>query len=101
MPETVYNWDIEAMERLRAEIGRLRDVLAENRDLLVSEGFELIGDWQGSAGRKMFMVTAASADRLDKLIENYSRLSEQLENVISKCCAPCENEIAAKVKKLL
>lgn len=101
MSDTVHNWDIDALRAIQSEIQRLGGVLAENKDLLVSEGFELLQDWQGRAGRKMLLVTAANAQTLDDLVKGFSELYERLDDVINKCYEPCENEIRANISKLL
>lgn len=101
MSDTVHNWDIDALRLIQSEIQKLVSILGENKDLLVSEGFELLQDWQGRAGRKMVLVTAAEAETLDSLVKGFSSLDERLGDVIGKCYEPCENEIRASVSNLL
>lgn len=100
MSDTVHNWDIEEMERLKGEIQKLHDVLSENKDLLVSEGFELLKDWQGRAGKTLLTVTASDAGTLETLVKNFGQLIENLDSIITKCYSPCEQEIKQKVSQL-
>ena len=101
MSDIAHNWDIEEMERLKGEIQKLRDVLSENKDLLVSEGFELLHNWQGKAGQTLLTVTASDAGTLEKLTKNFEQLIEKLDSIITKCYEPCEQEIKQKVSQLL
>ncbi len=100
MSETVHNWDIEALQQMQTEIQKVHDILSENRDLLVSEGFEILQNWQGRAGKKILFVTAANAGKVDNLIERYAQLNEQLGTIINQCYVPCEEEIRLKVMSL-
>ncbi|MCM1060279.1 MAG: hypothetical protein NC452_08285 [Eubacterium sp.] len=100
MGETVHNWDIEALREMREEIQKVRNILAENRDLIVSEGFEILQNWQGKAGQKFLFVTAANAGKVDSLIKRYDQLNEQLGTVINQCYSPCEEEIMSKISQL-
>lgn len=101
MAETVFNWDIQALTQLRGELQKLHDVLSDNKGLLTQEGFELMSSWRGKSGAKLMVVTAASAEELDKLVQKYGELIERLDKIISSCYEPCENEIISKVKQLL
>ncbi len=101
MSDTVHNWDIEVLEQMRSEMQKLCDVLKENREYITSEGFELLSGWQGRAGRKMLLVTASDADRLENIIERYSQLIEQLDSIITKCYTPCEADIIKITSQLL
>ena len=100
MSDTVHNWEIEALKQMQTEIQKIHGVLSENRDLLVSEGFEILRDWHGKAGKKFLFVTAANAEKVNDLIERYSQLDEQLGTIINQCYVPCEEEIALKVSQL-
>lgn len=96
MSDTVHNWDIEEMERLKGEIQKLRDVLSENKDLLVSEGIDLLQDWQGKTGQTLLTVTASDAGTLETLTKGFEQLIEKLDNIIEKCYKACEQEILNK-----
>lgn len=100
MSDTVHNWDIEALKQMQTEIQKIHDILSENRDLLVSEGFEILQNWQGKAGKKILFVTATNADKVNSLIEKYEQLNEQLGTIINQCYVPCEEEIVSKVSQL-
>ena len=100
MSDTVHNWDIEALKQMQTEIQKIHDILSENRDLLVSEGFEILQDWHGKAGKKILFVTAANAGKVNNLIERYEQLNEQLGTIINQCYVPCEEEIVSKVSQL-
>ena len=100
MSDTVHNWDIEALKHMQAEIQKIHDILSENRDLLVSEGFEILQSWQGKAGKKILFVTTANAGKVNNLIERYEQLNEQLGTIINQCYVPCEEEIVSKVSQL-
>lgn len=100
MSETVHNWDIEALQQMQTEIQKVHDILSENRDLLVSEGFEILQNWQGRAGKRILFVTAANAGKVDSLIKRYAQLNEQLGAIINQCYVPCEEEIRLKVMSL-
>lgn len=101
MAENVYNWDIQILNQMRSEIDNIINILAENEKLLESQGFELLGDWQGKAGRKMLLVTAANAGDISELVKGYTALRDELNDIITKCYEPCESEITAKANKLL
>lgn len=100
MAETVHNWDIEALRQTAEQLKKLQGILSENKTLLVNN-IHLLLDWQGAAGRKAFIATAANAQELDTLIERYSDLSERLNDIITNCYEPCEAEIIAKTAELL
>lgn len=100
MAETVHNWDIEALRQTAEQLNKLRGILSENKDILVNN-VHLLLDWQGAAGRKAFIATAANAQELDKLTEKYSELSQRLSDIIKNCYEPCEAEIMAKTAELL
>lgn len=100
MSDTVHNWDIEALKQMQTEIKKIHGILSENRDLLVSEGFEILQDWHGKAGKKILFVTAANAGKVNNLMERYEHLDEQLSTIINQCYAPCEEEILSKVSQL-
>lgn len=100
MNDTVHNWDIEALKQIQTEMERIYGILSENRDLLVSEGFEILQNWHGKAGKKILFVTAANAGKLNNLIERYEQLDEQLGTIINQCYVPCEEEIKSKVSQL-
>lgn len=100
MSDTVHNWDIEALNQMQTEIQKIHDILSENRDLLVSEGFEILQSWQGKAGKKILFVTTANAGKVNNLIERYEQLNEQLGTIINQCYVPCEEEIVSKVSQL-
>ncbi len=100
MSETVHNWDIEALQQMQTEIQKVHNILSENRDMLVSEGFEILQNWQGRAGKKILFVTAANAGKVDNLIERYAQLNEQLGTIINQCYVPCEEEIKLKISAL-
>lgn len=100
MAETVHNWDIEALRQTAEQLDKLHGILSENKDILVNN-VHLLLDWQGAAGRKAFIATAANAQELDKLTEKYSELSQRLSDIIKNCYEPCEAEIMAKTAELL
>lgn len=100
MAETVHNWDIEALRQTAEQMNKLQGILSENKDILVNN-VHLLLDWQGAAGRKAFIATAANAQELDKLTERYSELSQRLSDIIKNCYEPCEAEIMAKTAELL
>lgn len=100
MAETVHNWDIEALRQTAEQMNKLQGILSENKDILVNN-VHLLLDWQGAAGRKAFIATAANAQELDKLTEKYSELSQRLSDIIKNCYEPCEAEIMAKTAELL
>lgn len=101
MSGTAYNWDIDALIQMGAEILKLRDVLKENKDLLASEGFELLKDWKGKAGTAIKLLTVSDAESLENLIKRLTQLSDRLGDIVTKCYEPCESEIKASVSKLL
>lgn len=47
------------------------------------------------------LVTAANAGEISGLIKGYTSLRDELNDIITKCYEPCENEIKAKANKLL
>lgn len=100
MAETVHNWDIQALTQMKEQMQKVHDILAENRDLLASEGFEILQNWQGMAGKKAMFVTAANAGKVDELVTKFDNLIEQLDTVINKCYIPCESEITNIISKL-
>lgn len=101
MAENIHNWDIQTLDQMKTEIDNIIGILTENENLLESQGFELLGDWQGLAGRKIMLVTAANAGEISGLIKGYTSLRDELNDIITKCYEPCENEIKAKATKLL
>lgn len=100
MADTVHMWDIEALTQLKGEMQKVHDILSQNRDLLASEGFEILQNWQGMAGKKAIFVTISNAEKIDELVTKYASHIEQLDSIINKCYVPCEEEIVSKVSQL-
>ncbi len=101
MSGTVHNWDISELKQLYSEIQKLTSVLRENKELLTSERAELLSSWQGKSAQKIFLETAASTESLDSLINCFTELGEELNNVITKCYEPCESNIRSRAANLI
>lgn len=99
--EQVHNWDINTMRQMQSELNKLNDILKENKDLLNSQSFELSDNLKGLAGMKIMFKTISTAAALQSDIEKCERLSNYINDVIAKCCEPCEQEITAKVSQLI
>ena len=101
MAETVHNWDTDALKMIMTEIERIKETLSENEQLLESEGFSLMTEWQGRAGKKIMLKTISNAGGVEQLITGFSELKDQLGDIITKCYEPCEQELAQRASKLL
>lgn len=101
MSETIHRWDIDIISQMKNEISIICKSLEENRNLLVSEGFEILGDWHGMAGNKAVFVTAANAETLTNLISGYKEMEEYLDCMITKHYVPCEENVKSRTVMLL
>lgn len=99
--EQVHNWDINTMRQMQSELNKLNDILKENKELLNSESFEITESLKGLAGAKVMFKTISTALALQKDIDKCESLSSYINDLITKCYEPCEQEITSKVSQLM
>lgn len=101
MSDTMHNWNIEELMVVLEKLKSTRDVLQNEKPFLEATAGTIYQNWKGKAGLSAWRLTAADVNRLDALIEEYTSLIEQLENVISKCYVPCEEELRNMTAQLI
>ena len=93
MSDTTHNWDIEEMTVILEKLKSTRDTLQNEKPFLEATAGTIYQNWKGKAGLSAWRLTVSDVNKLDSLISEYTDMIETLENIISKCYSPCEEEL--------
>lgn len=101
MSDTIHNWNIEELNIILEKLRSTKGVLQNEKPFLEATAGTIYQDWKGKAGLSAWRLTLSDVNKLDSLTEEYTKVIEQLEAIISKCYSPCEEELRNMTSQLI
>ena len=93
-------WDSAKLTSLLRKLKEQRDIISQNRELLMNINKEAEAAWQGYAGRAFDQRMDIDADNLETFISLMDKLINDLEGAVSECYEACENDIDGMLGRL-
>lgn len=98
MTET--KWDIARLSALSNEILREKEMLAQNKDLLLNINNIVENAFQGYAGRSFDRRMEVDAENIERVVKGIEELSNDLNKVITECYSECEESVRSQIQQL-
>lgn len=93
-------WNTSNISSLSRSINEQKEIIVENKELLINLNKEVETAWQGYAGRTFDQRMDIDAENLELFVTTMEEIINDVDSVVRECYMECEDSVKNEINSL-